>query len=123
MSSALLRHQLEASIALTDAPRLPHAKGQHESWFEYRRRCDYEAGRFRWEHEDEWLARKGRTGGLQESEADALLATYRNARSDWMILFLMSRGWPGINSDQHDQMEGHFERAVELRNMIYGTEY
>ena len=102
--NAILRNQLEASLALTDAPRLPPRKWSFESWREYRARC--------------------RRMEIAEAERNNdLLRRYHEARNEWAVWFAASRGWPGLNADQQDEMEGAFERAVELRNAIYGTEY
>lgn len=78
---------------------------------------------FAFESPKEYRARCRRIEIKEAEKGNDLLRQYHEARNEWAIWFSASRGWPGLNADQHDEMIGAFERAVELRNEIYGTEY
>lgn len=124
----LLRNQLEASLALTDAERLPPRQFSFESPKDHRERMERirlrrERGQFPFEDYDEYLARRRRPGGLEETAEQALRNAYHNARNEWAVWFWHDKNrWCGLDQDGLDAMSGAFERATELRNMIYGTE-
>lgn len=126
--NALLRNQLEASLALTDAERLPPRQFSFESPKDYRARMERirqkrERGQFPFEDYDEYLARRRRPGGLEETEAQALRAAYENARSEWLTWCHRDRNtYGGLDREGEAELRGCKERAIELRNMIYGTE-
>lgn len=119
---------LKVSLALTDADRLPPRQYAFESPKEHRERAERirlrrERGQFPFEDYDEYLARRRRPGGLEETEAQALRITYQNARSEWLTWCHRDRNtYGGLNREGLAELEGCKERAIELRNMIYGTE-
>jgi len=125
--NALLRNQIEA-LALTDAERLPPRQFSFESPKDYRARMERirlrrERGQFPFEDYDEYLARRRRPYGLEETEAQALRIAYQNARSEWLTWRHRDRCiHGGLNREGLAEIEGCKERAIELRNMIYGTE-
>lgn len=124
----ILRNQLEASLALTDAERLPPRQYPFESPKDHRERMERirlrrERGQFPFEDYDEYLARRRRPGGLEETAEQALRNAYHNARSEWLTWFWHEQNtYGGLTREGEATMEGCKERAIELRNMIYGTE-
>lgn len=122
-----LRNQLEASLALTDAERLPPRQYPFESPKEHRERAArveaIRRDRYAFETLEEYFSRRRRPGGLDETPAQALRNAYHNARNEWATWFWHDKNrWCGLDQDGLDAMSGAFERAIELRNMIYGTE-
>ena len=98
----------------------------HQHTYESPREFRNRKGCYDFETLEEMYARRRRqqsSPGETETRDQALWGAYRLARSDWAVWHWHNQNrWCGLDQAGLDLLQGSRDRAIELRNMIYGTE-